>query len=184
MDLDPGSDVHMQDGEVLDSTEPNGGVSQSLESSLRKPEASSTSWSRPRDSSVKKSLDPPLKGAGLKREGDIFDYALTKRKDAPRPPKFKALPYATSQTGLVYDVRMRFHVELIATEDDIHPKILVEFTQSTSRSSTLALCGKKAQANPRWTSSWAESMLGRSRKRRSVLCTRRNTGTGSSLWPR
>lgn len=39
-----------------------------------------------------------------------------------RKPKFAALPYATSQTGLVYDVRMRFHVEPLATENDLHPE--------------------------------------------------------------
>lgn len=43
----------------------------------------------------------------------------------PRPPKVAALPYATSQSGLVYDVRMRFHTEPISSmidEDDIHPE--------------------------------------------------------------
>ena len=123
MDLDPSNDVDMHDGDVLDSTEPNGTIFQSTEGSLLRPQAPTASWtSRPRETSAKKSLEPPLKGAGVKREGDVFDYALTKRKDAPRPPKFKPLPYATSQTGLVYDVRMRFHVEPIATEDDIHPE--------------------------------------------------------------
>jgi histone deacetylase 6 len=33
-----------------------------------------------------------------------------------------ALPYASSRTGLVYDARMRFHTELGASEDDIHPE--------------------------------------------------------------
>lgn len=64
----------------------------------------------------------PLKGVGIKREDDVFDQHLTKRRDAPRPAKYPKLPYATSQTGLVYDVRMRFHVEPEPTEDDIHPE--------------------------------------------------------------
>ena len=122
MDLDVATDVHMHDGDVLDSTEPNGDLPQFIDGALLKPESPSETWSRPRETSTKKSSEPPLKGAGVRREGDVFDYALTKRKDAPRPPKFKSLPYATSQTGLVYDVRMRFHVELIAKEDDIHPE--------------------------------------------------------------
>jgi histone deacetylase 6 len=33
-----------------------------------------------------------------------------------------ALPYSSSRTGLVYDARMRFHTELGASEDDIHPE--------------------------------------------------------------
>lgn len=63
---------------------------------------------------------PPLKGEGVKLE--VFDQHLTKRKDAPRPAKYGNLPYATLQTGLVYDVRMRFHVETMPTEDDVHPE--------------------------------------------------------------
>lgn len=44
------------------------------------------------------------------------------RKDGPKPAKFAHLPYATSQTGLIYDVRMRFHVEHEPSEDDVHPE--------------------------------------------------------------
>ena len=39
-----------------------------------------------------------------------------------RSPRFSPLPYATSRTGLVYDVRMRFHVEPIPEENDMHPE--------------------------------------------------------------
>jgi hypothetical protein len=38
------------------------------------------------------------------------------------PPPDPALPYSSSRTGLVYDPRMRFHTELGANEDDIHPE--------------------------------------------------------------
>jgi len=38
-----------------------------------------------------------------------------------RAPDAK-LPYSSRRTGLVYDPRMRFHTELGATEDDIHPE--------------------------------------------------------------
>lgn len=70
----------------------------------------------------KASTPAPLKGTGLKRSSEIFTNDLTDRKDAPRPPKYDALPYATGQTGLVYDVRMRFHVEGIPTDEEIHPE--------------------------------------------------------------
>jgi histone deacetylase 6 len=38
------------------------------------------------------------------------------------PPPDPVLPYSSSRTGLVYDPRMRFHTELGANEDDIHPE--------------------------------------------------------------
>jgi histone deacetylase 6 len=56
----------------------------------------------------------------LKVKGDKED--IVPLKDGPKPPKFKHLPYATAQTGLIYDVRMRFHVEAIPAEDDLHPE--------------------------------------------------------------
>ncbi|KXL49010.1 hypothetical protein M433DRAFT_62748 [Acidomyces richmondensis BFW] len=43
-------------------------------------------------------------------------------QDLPRPARYPNLPYATAQTGLVYDVRMRFHVEAIPSETDVHPE--------------------------------------------------------------
>lgn len=44
--------------------------------------------------------------------------------DAPKP-KSEALPYSSIRSGLVYDVRMRFHTEpldAMLSEDDIHPE--------------------------------------------------------------
>lgn len=41
------------------------------------------------------------------------------------PRRFEPLPYSSTQSGLVYDVRMRFHTEppsSILGEDDIHPE--------------------------------------------------------------
>jgi histone deacetylase 6 len=43
----------------------------------------------------------------------------------PPPPRFPPLPYATKRTGLVYDSRMRLHVEPVSMairENDIHPE--------------------------------------------------------------
>lgn len=43
----------------------------------------------------------------------------------PPRPKLRELPYSTSQTGLVYDVRMRFHTEIVSYDEmanDFHPE--------------------------------------------------------------
>jgi histone deacetylase 6 len=63
-----------------------------------------------------------LKPDGVKGDKDSLDYDIIPLKDGPKPPKFEHLPYATAQTGLIYDVRMRFHVEAIPAEDDVHPE--------------------------------------------------------------
>jgi histone deacetylase 6 len=41
------------------------------------------------------------------------------------PPRFPPLPYSSSRTGLVYDVRMRYHAEptsLVLGQGEIHPE--------------------------------------------------------------
>ena len=63
-----------------------------------------------------------MKPDGVKRDNDLSDDDIIPLKDAPKPAKFKHLPHATLQTGLIYDVRMRFHVAAIPTEDDVHPE--------------------------------------------------------------
>lgn len=62
------------------------------------------------------------KGKGNSHQSDARDHLLVARKDAPKPAKYANLPYSTLQTGLVYDVRMRFHVEAEPPEDDLHPE--------------------------------------------------------------
>lgn len=121
MDLD-GDDLLMHDSDVIASTEPHGPLSHITADLSTRPERDDSETSKLGLESIPKPLGIPLKGAGIKREEDIFDYHLTKRRDGPRPAKYQNLPYATSQTGLVYDVRMRFHVEPEPTEDDIHPE--------------------------------------------------------------
>jgi len=44
------------------------------------------------------------------------------RKETSIAPRFSPLPYASSRSGLVYDVRMRFHVEPIPKDSDMHPE--------------------------------------------------------------
>ena len=116
MDLDESTDILMHDDEVIASTEPHGQISTA---SVFKPEDHNSDD----DAADRHKLsETPLRGEGVKRDEDVFDYHLTKREDAPRPPKFDSLPYSSSQTGLVYDVRMRFHVEAVPTQEDIHPE--------------------------------------------------------------
>ncbi|KJX97491.1 histone deacetylase like protein [Zymoseptoria brevis] len=105
-------DVLMDDGEVVQSTEVFGANDQAFKKPGLGPypKAPFSDGSR---------ATPPLKGAGLKREPD--DFTILVRKDGPRDPKFDALPYASAQTGLIYDVRMRFHVES-DPEEDLHPE--------------------------------------------------------------
>lgn len=54
-------------------------------------------------------------------EEEANDMILAKR-DISAAPRSAALPYASSRTGLVYDVRMRFHVEPIPKDSDMHPE--------------------------------------------------------------
>jgi histone deacetylase 6 len=122
MDLDGDLDTLMHDGEVIASTEAHASPSRSTANELKKLERERSGSNRSARDSVPRSKGLLLKGAGIKRGEDVFDYQLTKRRDAPKPAKYQQLPYATAQTGLVYDVRMRFHVEPEPTEDDIHPE--------------------------------------------------------------
>ena len=41
---------------------------------------------------------------------------------ALKAAKYAPLPYASSRTGLVYDVRMRFHTEPLPRHQDMHPE--------------------------------------------------------------
>ncbi|KAK6430327.1 Histone deacetylase hda1, partial [Oleoguttula sp. CCFEE 5521] len=113
MDLDDSGDALMDDSEVMSSTEhsglptiTSGGSSTGLAGTGGNGDTFSSSLSKP----------------GNSPKPDVFDQHLTGLKDAPRPPKFRNLPYASLQTGLVYDVRMRFHVELFPEEVDVHPE--------------------------------------------------------------
>ncbi|CAK1361588.1 Histone deacetylase clr3 [Cercospora beticola] len=120
MEDDP-QDVSMSDGEVIRSTETHGSLlAQSGGDFTGKQAIGSFHAEEPL-------LRPPhadtlLKGKGIRRGSNAFDHQLFARKDGPKPAKFEQLPYGTLQTGLVYDVRMRFHVEAEPSEDDLHPE--------------------------------------------------------------
>lgn len=59
--------------------------------------------------------------ASQSTDGDLAARTLTKRESAGAP-RFSPLPYASSRSGLVYDVRMRFHVEPTPKDSDMHPE--------------------------------------------------------------
>ncbi|KAK6441093.1 Histone deacetylase hda1 [Oleoguttula sp. CCFEE 5521] len=113
MDLDDSGDAFMDDAEVISSTEHTGLPTITLGGSSTGPASTGGNGNNLGSSSSK---------AGSPANPAVFDQHLTGLKDAPRPPKFKNLPYASLQTGLVYDVRMRFHVELFPEEVDVHPE--------------------------------------------------------------
>ncbi|KAF2772243.1 Arginase/deacetylase [Teratosphaeria nubilosa] len=117
MDLDEGADVLMHDEDILDSTEHR--FTQSTDTSLGNSFEPSNSSGV---SAVNKGRSETHKGDHVKQDVDLLDVKLNPQEDVPRPAKFEHLPYATAQTGLVYDVRMRFHVEMYPTEDDVHPE--------------------------------------------------------------
>ena len=80
---------------------------------------------------------PPRNG----RLGDAYSSSVTPTRHQPPPrpspmssqptftvkvppPKFLPLPYATSRSGLVFDVRMRFHEYLFPkANEDAHPEV-------------------------------------------------------------
>lgn len=116
-------DVLMLDGVVVETTETQAPVTQttSLKQDLSLATADSISQSAP-SPRTQALLAPPLKGPGRQRDATSPEQKVMVRKDGPMPAKFESLPYATSQTGLIYDVRMRFHVEAEPSEDDLHPE--------------------------------------------------------------
>lgn len=57
-------------------------------------------------------------------EAEIRKPRMPKQVQVVIPPReiYPPLPYSTAQSGLVYDIRMRFHAEPIESDDDIHPE--------------------------------------------------------------
>ncbi|KXT04602.1 hypothetical protein AC578_8689 [Pseudocercospora eumusae] len=121
MEQEETQDVSMHDGEVIQTTEAySSRMAQSAELPAKQSLGSYDGTGPvPRHPYAGAAV---LKGSGLRREIQAADLVAVARKDAPKPAKFSNLPYATSQTGLVYDVRMRFHVEAEPSEDDLHPE--------------------------------------------------------------
>jgi len=71
------------------------------------------------------SSESPILGSGIDDAMDLESSPeVCIQVVVPPPPKYQPLPYATGRTGLVYDVRMRFHTEPphLVMADDIHPE--------------------------------------------------------------
>ncbi|KAL1613471.1 Histone deacetylase hda1 [Diplodia seriata] len=86
----------------------------------------------PRDPTLGPFTEPTGEPMMESESDDSSDDATTARYpqramvviNAPKP-KSETLPYSSSRSGLVYDVRMRFHTEpldAMLSEDDIHPE--------------------------------------------------------------
>lgn len=115
MDYEETQDVSMTDGHVIKSTESY--PSRLAQSGVIGEQVIGYNGTGPLP------LPSYLDGGGLKGKRKARESSdVVARKDAPRPAKFGNLPYATAQTGLIYDVRMRFHVEPYPTDDDMHPE--------------------------------------------------------------
>lgn len=109
-------DVFMHDEQdVLESSEPFKGASQP---------AASMNVQHDYNARIQPSVPALLKGHGSKRDAHLSGLTpdLTFRNDVPTPARSKNLPYGTLKTGLIYDVRMRFHVEAMPSADDVHPE--------------------------------------------------------------
>lgn len=114
-------DVLMPDGDIVTSTKQSLHLNLQTEAAQPTPVVLNGFFKQKSVENARPRPQATLRGSSLKREV-IFDHDLTELHDAPRPPKYKELPYATAQTGLVYDVRMRFHVEQEASDVNVHPE--------------------------------------------------------------
>lgn len=116
MEVDDANDILMHDGDILTSTE-----SHFHALSDGSPSVKSENGNASPQELLQKPGASVLKGSGLKLNHGVYT-SLDPRVDRPKPAKFQGLPYSSSQTGLVYDVRMRFHVEAMPTANDVHPE--------------------------------------------------------------
>ncbi|KAF4554094.1 Arb2 domain-containing protein [Elsinoe fawcettii] len=123
MDGAEDGDHVMGEGPILASTEMNGMITGTLDPtvlSTQDEDMSSPELSR-NGTVAQNGLHFPNMDLSQTSDGDMIVRSTTK-KDSSIAPKFSPLPYATSRTGLVYDVRMRFHVEPMPKDTDMHPE--------------------------------------------------------------
>ena len=97
-----------------------------LKPTSKVPISTTTRGSSIRGASTSESLSGGFSAATESDEMDIVSPTspIVEVRVGP-PPRFPPLPYSSSKTGLVYDSRMRLHVEPInmaIREDDIHPE--------------------------------------------------------------
>lgn len=108
----------MDDSEIIATTEENGMLLDTLDPSrLAFDVAEDVNSVSPQMSQLPIGQSTALNGSlNGGNEANIVE------RQASAAPKFAPLPYASSRTGLVYDVRMRFHVEPKPEDDDMHPE--------------------------------------------------------------
>jgi len=108
----------MDDDGIIATTEVNGMLVDTLDSSKLVYDMTGDAMS----------LSPELSRLPLENDtapngsSDNQDAVRIIKRQSSNAPKFAPLPYATSRTGLVYDVRMRFHVEPVPKDQDMHPE--------------------------------------------------------------
>jgi len=120
MEFSNDADHIMGDADILATTEPNGFTADSLNPAQLALQVASGATS----------ISPPVSRATLADGTHANGLPRTENENAKRGvkrdvstlPKFAPLPYSSSRTGLVYDVRMRFHVEPIPKDQDMHPE--------------------------------------------------------------
>lgn len=123
MDGADDGDHVMGEGPILASTEINGMISGTLDPavlSTQDEDMSSPELSR-NGAVAQNGLHFPNMDLSQTSDGDLM-VRPTNKKESSIAPKFSPLPYATSRSGLVYDVRMRFHVEPMPKDTDMHPE--------------------------------------------------------------
>lgn len=115
-------DHDMVDEDIITSTEMNGTLPEALDPISLLPQLNAMTTSPVQNHSVLGSNGALSHSLMPKAEQDMENRHNVKPISVANPPKYAPLPYATSRTGLVYDVRMRFHVEPIPEEADMHPE--------------------------------------------------------------
>ncbi|TKX27565.1 histone deacetylase domain-containing protein 1 [Elsinoe australis] len=123
MDGAEDGDHIMHDGPILASTEINGMITATLDPAmLSTQDEDMSSPEMSRDGLVTQNgLHFPKMDLSQTTDGDLI-LPSPMKYEAPSAPKYSPLPYASSRSGLVYDVRMRFHVEPIPKDTDMHPE--------------------------------------------------------------
>lgn len=117
-----GDDV-MQDVDVIVSTEIDSTMPQTLNPAELVLSAQDEDLSSPELTRTAYSNGTHLPNAALSQVSSGDSALLSPhRKASTGAAKYAPLPYASARSGLVYDVRMRFHVEPIPRDTDMHPE--------------------------------------------------------------
>ena len=120
MDLNSDIDHVMGDDSILASTEANGLATTTLDPAQIAYKVASGNMSVSPE--IPRAVVIDVDGANGSFNAENEHAKRIIKRDVSTAPKFLPLPYSTSRTGLVYDVRMRFHVEPIPKDHNMHPE--------------------------------------------------------------